>query len=260
MPPGQQAGPGAVSCSSSWKGSRIFSWRAEKNSGQDQTKEKQEVPEKVAFDPGSIPARRTTQADPPCPSYPGGQLLGHSSCFSPRQGRSQELVWDFGSAFIWEMPPAWTESRENLPFLSTRLYFRDTQLQGVISLVSPSPSTGWRDHQGEERGFQQIECFVRQGQGWEPGPTLFHQQPGEQWAGRDYGDGPSPPWGRLCTAKLSGEGWLPLGDLREVQLSASPVPMDMLGWLEPIPLWRAPNCVGVQFVLTQAPGTTLGVP
>lgn len=45
------------------------------------------------------------------------------------------------------------------------------QLHCVISLVSPGPSTGWRDHQGEGRGFQQIECFVLQGQGWQPGPA-----------------------------------------------------------------------------------------
>lgn len=50
------------------------------------------------------------------------------------------------------------------------------------------------------------------------------------------------------------------GELREVQLSASPVPMDMLGWLEQIALWRAPAWVGIQFVLAQAAGTTLGVP
>lgn len=140
---------------------------------------------------------------------------------------------------------------EKISFLCTRFYFRDTQLQGVISLVSPGPSTGWRDHQGEERGFQQIECFVLQGQGRQPGPNLlFHQQAGQQWAGRNCGDGPSSLWGRLCTDIPSGEGWLPLGDLREVQLSAW-----TYWWFEQTPLWRAPTWLGVQFVPTQAPST-----
>lgn len=50
-----------------------------------------------------------------------------------------------------------------------------------------------------------------------------------------------------------------MGDLREVQLSASPIPRDMLGWLEQISLWRAPGWVGVQLVPTQEPSTNPGV-
>lgn len=102
-------------------------------------------------------------------------IMGGSSWVTPaafplQQGRNQEAKSGTLAQLLSEKCHLFGQRPEKIS-LSTRLYFRDTQLQRVISLISPGPSTGWRDHQGEERGFQQIECFVLQGQGWQPGPS-----------------------------------------------------------------------------------------
>ena len=94
VPPGWQAAPRAASRSSSWKGSRIFSWKTEHNPGQDRARGKPEVPQESGISPDPLPA----QADPPWLTW--GQPPGHSSRFSLPRGGSQELLWDFGSAFI----------------------------------------------------------------------------------------------------------------------------------------------------------------
>lgn len=68
------------------------------------------------------------------------------------------------------------------------------------------------------------------GQGWQPGPSS-HQQLGG--AGRAMGKKELQGWaitslGQALPSLLE-EGCLPLGDIKQVQPSASAVPMDKLG-------------------------------
>lgn len=204
MPPGQQAGPGAASCSSSWKGSQIFSWRTEKNPGQDQASGKQEAPEKVPFAPVSTPASRATQAVPPqllwgtAPGSP--QLLFPVARKKPRACLGLWLCFYLRNASL-------DRNLRKSPLPKYKAVF-----QGYAAALCYLPCLSWPIYrlEGPPRRRERLPAdrmLCAAGSGLAARASLlFHQQSGEQWAGRNCEDGPSPPWGGLCTAMPSGEG------------------------------------------------------
>lgn len=109
VPPGRQAGAGAASCSSSWKGSQIFSWRAENNPEQDQARGKQEAsPQKWHF-PRLAPCQqgspsRTSTAN--VGAAPGSlQLLFTAARRMPRASLGHELCFYLRNASCLDRDP-----------------------------------------------------------------------------------------------------------------------------------------------------------
>lgn len=220
VPLGWQAGPRAASRSSSWKGSRIFSWRAENNPGRIR-------PEGSSMFSHSLPASRAAQADPPQPGHRAAptsvQLLVTAARRKPRASLGLRLRFYLRNAFCLGRDPRTFPSPQEQCCVSGTCSCRALSPSPLLAHLQAGGTTkSGGERPPADRGA--LRCRVRAGSQGQAHISSWESsgQEGAMGMGRNIlGAGcpqPSPQKKDVS----------PLGELRRVQLPASAAPTDTL--------------------------------